>query len=223
MELEEKVIEFAADTQKLLDQVLPGIRTVKAESREQRFIVRADPDWLPLTVKGQHLADLRISFYCGADSTGVYLAVAESYFVLKSKLAKAPLVRLDYLRDMRTAPACHWQVHAERGAFSHLLANAQTKAPHDLSSLHFPVGGARHRPCLEDFLQFLFCECGIDPKEGWKNSIKAGREKWRRLQTSALVRDAPMEAARVLEKLGYTVQPPKNGHKEANLAALQRW
>ena len=80
--------------------------------------------------------------------------------------------------------------------------------PNDLSSLHFPVGGERFRPCFEDFLHFLVEECGVDRVDGWVDVIREGREQWRRRQLRSTIRDAQAEAAEVLRKQGWTVEPP---------------
>jgi hypothetical protein len=77
-----------------------------------------------------------------------------------------------------------------------------------MASLHIPVSGSRFRPCLEDFIQFLLCECLFDAEAGWRANVDAGRERWRLRQCAAVARDAPEEAARVLRDLGYVVTPP---------------
>ena len=85
-----------------------------------------------------------------------------------------------------------------------------SRAPHDLSSLHLPVGGERFRPCLEDLLQFVVDECGVDHHQGWRTHLEEGRLLWRRRQLASAVRDIPDEAARVLRDLGWTVSAPSD-------------
>jgi hypothetical protein len=131
--------------------------------------------------------------------------------------------RLDYRDDMNAAPAAHWQVHAERGAISSLLTLAGHDKPHQLSALHLPVGGARMRPCLEDFLQFLIAECHIDAVPDWGTAIAEGRERWRRRQIATLVRDVPDEAVRILRQLAYSVAEPDEGKAPLRLATLTDW
>lgn len=70
---------------------------------------------------------------------GRYLAVPHSSFALYATLDRTPIVRLEYVDGMRLPPSCHWQIHAERGALSHLLALSRRPRPHMLSGLHFPV------------------------------------------------------------------------------------
>jgi hypothetical protein len=228
MDLEREASHFAQSTDELLRSVLPGdLPEIRALQFDDRFAVHAgtstEPQPIPVLVDEEHLASLIVSYRCIPDSSGRYLAVSSSRFVLLSLLTKAPLLRLEYGRNLHTAPAAHWLVHAERGAFSHLLAHAGTPAPHDLSSLHLPVGGGRARPCLEDFLQFLVQECGVDSAPGWRAAILAGRELWRRRQIAAMVRDAPSQAERVLTELGYAVTAPSGGQKADNVDALCRW
>jgi hypothetical protein len=145
-----------------------------------------------------------------------------------SVLDRAPLIRLDYRNDMQRAPISHWQFHAERGSLTHLLTLSQAhrpravKSPHTLSSLHFPVGGERFRPCLEDLLQFLVQECGVDHHDNWMSAIDAGRENWRRVQLRTVVRDLQQEAADVLASSGWTVTPPDEPLTEAS-SILHQW
>ena len=176
-----------------------------------------------LFVGGQPAAGLRARIGCRPDSSGRYFAVTASTFVLLDELDREPLFRLEYLDDMRTAPSCHWQVHAERGALTHLLTLSGKQRPHQLSALHIPVGGARLRPCLEDFLQFAIDECGVDTVAGYEDAIKEGRESWRRKQIRTAVRDVPDEAADVLATLGYVVTPPAAGHAPTRIASLHNW
>lgn len=79
------------------------------------------------------------------------------------------------------------------------------------------------RPCLEDFLQFLINEFRIDTLPDAFGVLADGRERWRRRQIAALVRDAPDEAVRLLTEIGYDVTPPESGERKPNTTALQRW
>jgi hypothetical protein len=111
---------------------------------------------------------MKISIACELDSSGQWLAVQESTYNLLAILDRAPVLRIHYMRDQGSRPSAHVHVHGHRGALSHLLSQAGHDSPHDMSSLHIPVGGSRYRPCLEDFIQFLICECRFDSKDGWK-------------------------------------------------------
>lgn len=216
--LEEGSQQFATEVETTLRRVLPGEPAMVSRRAESshRFIVQpVNRERIPLLVGGDHLADLYLRFFLDLDRAGAYLKVVRSDFEVDSKLEKKPLIRFDYRSDMNSDPIAHWQMHAERGAFSHLLARAnvyrpdRVSKPHDLSSLHIPVGGERFRPCLEDILQFLVLDCGVDHEPEWEQGIRSGREAWRRRQLRAAVRDLPAEASTVLEDLGWTCVPPR--------------
>lgn len=79
------------------------------------------------------------------------------------------------------------------------------------------------RPVLEDLIGFLIKECGVDPASGWEAALAVGRERWRRHQIGALVRDAPEEVVRVLEENGYLVTLPPGGPREPKRSSLTDW
>ena len=210
-DLQQQVEEFGQETAGLLSAALPRLPVPPIEilRRETRYVIRHNGKGLPLYVQGDELAKLDLSVACQLDSVGRYLAVERSSFGLIASLDKTPVLRMDFRRDMNKAPAAHIQVHAHRGALSHLLSQAGHQTPHDMSALHIPVGGARFRPCLEDFIQFLIAECKFDSLTGWQQCVRDGRERWRRRQAAAVIRDMPEEAARVLRELGYKVESPE--------------
>jgi hypothetical protein len=224
-DLHQQVEEFGRETAGLLSATLPNLPVPPVDIlvHENRSIIRPpDGKPLPLYAGGQHLADMKISIACQLDSSGQYLAVEESTFDLLAILDRAPVLRIHYLRDQGSRPSAHVHVHGHRGALSHLLSQAGHEHPHDMASLHIPVGGSRFRPCLEDFIQFLICECSFDSQSGWRAYVEAGRERWRCRQAAAVTRDVPEEAARVLRELGYTVRAP-DPVPQPRLAALHNW
>ena len=151
-----------------------------------------------------------------------------------TRAANEPLFRYEYVRDPDgPIPTAHLQVHAHRDAFTHAQTSAgkRTKrgrrlalrGPDDrpqLSSFHFPLGGPRFRPCLEDILDVLQDEFGLDVAPGWRQALDDGRAQWRRHQTGAVVRDAPEVAVRVLRELGYQVSGPEVPERREHLVAL---
>ncbi len=175
----------------------------------KKFVVRLEGERLDLLIDAKVAGYLGFSMDQQLDRSGRYLKTTGSKITVWSKLDKTPLVRLEYSADMRSAPIAHWQIHAERGAMSyHAISPSRVGKPHEYSSLHFPVGGERFRPCLEDVIQFLIEDCGVDSLPGWKDTVEDGRENWRRMQLRSVVRDAPEDAASVLRHLGYEVTAP---------------
>jgi hypothetical protein len=184
---------------------------------------------VPLFVDGDKLAELSIVLYLDMDWTGTFLKNVRTDCAAYSVLDRQPLFRMDYRADMQAAPVAHWQFHAERGALTHLLSMAQAhrpksvEAPHMLSRLHFPIGGERFRPCIEDLIHFVIDECGVDAVPDWEKAVEAGREQWRRIQLRTAVRDLQQEAADVLAREGWTMTPPADKDLTESATTLRRW
>lgn len=88
--------------------------------------------------------------------------------------------------------------------------------------MHFPVGGPRFRPCLEDILAMTHEEFGIDTARGWQKVVNEGRERWRLIQLTSAVRDCPEEAARVLRELEYKVERSASSAAAGNRGRLRQ-
>lgn len=137
--------------------VLPGEFQIVSIAHDGRYVVRPGGDTardqhIPLFVGGERLATLGVQVYLGLDSSGNYLKAWKSKVAVHSTLDRTPLVRQEFDAMMsESAPLAHWHVHADRGALSHILGRAHpvrsdvVRKPHDMSSLHFPVGGERFR------------------------------------------------------------------------------
>jgi hypothetical protein len=218
----EQAQQFADVLTNSLQGALPNAPEATAEVVDDRVVV-APREAVRLLVDGEHLANLVVRFRCQEDSRGEWLAVESSSYALIAQLDRIPVIRFDYLRHPGPRPGAHIQVHAHRGALTHLLSKSGHAKPHDISSLHIPVGGARLRPCLEDVIQFLIAECGFDAVPGWQARLNEGRAEWRRGQVKALVRDFPAEAVDTLERLGFTVAPPAEGLPATLDKALHTW
>ena len=230
---------FAGQTEELLRGVLPGLgadlrmAVLEVGDRPDRAAMRlidaggksAD---VPLFVGGEQVGAARLTFLVCLDRSGGYLKTLRSGFSLYSLREKTPLVRLEYNSESHTAPSAHWQFHGERGAFSYWLARVHSSEPyaalpHSLSTLHFPVGGDRFRPVLEDFLEFLVRECGVDHEVGWRGAVDAEREIWRAFQVRSATRDFQAEAAAELQRLGWTVKAPGEAVRSPSERARNAW
>lgn len=108
------------------------------------------------------------------DSRGRYLAIHESTYQLIANVDGADHF-FEYERAGTSKPRAHVEVHAHRGALSHLLSRSGHPAPHSMESLHLPVGGERFRPILEDVIEFLIVECRFIAKPHWRQPVAEGR------------------------------------------------
>lgn len=179
---------------------------------------------IPLRAEGETLLSLVVDYDCSWDSTRQYLSVERSVTAVYplTRTSKDPLFRYEYIRRPGgVIPCSHLQVHAHRDSFTHLLGYA---GPHSkrarrrqgrgldrspsVSEFHFPLGGPRFRPPLEDILAVLAEEFGLETGGSWRSVAASGRAEWRRIQVASSVRDAPETAAQVLRELGYEVHGP---------------
>jgi hypothetical protein len=190
------------------------------------------PESIPLTIGGDSKLRLLIKFNCGWDSSADFLAVDASWFHVRlgDREKDEPLFRYEYLRHPgNDVPCAHLQVHGHRDEFLFMLVAGDRARPAQrqrsgsvprLCEFHFPLGGHRFRPCIEDVLQALVLEFGVDTVDGWRTAVLEGRESWRRTQLKSAVRDAPADAAEVLGALGWDVTPPVSPPK-ANAERLR--
>lgn len=210
---------FSRDLQGTLDAVLPRAAGASDASRlvtpravrktlavDIGFVEAGKPQSIPLLVGGKHLANLWMQFIVTLDHRGRYLAVERSTIEVRD--GRLPLLHLDYRRDMHTAPAAHWNVHAERCAVTRLVTRSLPERSGDVSTIHLPVGGERMRPCVEDVLEMLAVDFGFDVLDGWQDTLRESRRGWRERQVAALVRDMPTVAAQALVDLDYAVTAP---------------
>lgn len=122
-----------------------------------------------------------------------------------------PLIRVEYDRRLDTGHgvSAHVHIHAHSPELAWLYGSSGLAAP-NLHALHFPVGGRRFRPTLEDFLLFLDRENIFTHfKEGWKTTVLRSLREWEELQATSTVRRYPQVAADALRNMGYGV--PRDG------------
>lgn len=190
-----------------------------------------------LTRSGDPLVTLVTEYRCSWDRRTTFLKVHWSRIAPYPGVDAGgePLFRYEYERKKaHSLPDAHLHVHEDPGhesQLTNLLRNAgsgtrrarrRRKGYSDTrKDLHFPLGGDRFRPTLEDVLQTLIEELGVDAEPGWNERLADAREDWRRTQIRAAVRDAPSVAAEVLRDLDYEVTPPETGHPEPNARALR--
>lgn len=154
---------------------------------------------------------LKIEFRVSLDEESEYLAVQHSTYGLwvrpVPRRHPRPIFRVEYDRDAYNKSPAHVHVHAESLEFGWIYGTAGL-APPRLSEIHFPVGGRRFRPTVEEFLRFLDREeLFVDWQEGWARIVEESLSEWERNQALATVRQHT-EAAVVLRRMGYGITPP---------------
>ncbi len=219
---------ITATVQAAFGDRVPPFRVVgRPGTRLARFYVRQEEaEGIILHVEGRPLLRLLVTYQCTWDHRGAYLAVDKSSVEVLAPGTTEPLFRYDYLRNANRVACAHLQVYAHRDALTWAMSAAGTRSRRSrrrinaadegtrlprLGDLHFPLGGARFRPCLEDILQMLADELGVDMDSGAHDALADGRQRWRLDQLAAAVRDSPQTAVKVLEELRYRVEQPAEG------------
>ncbi|WP_225755447.1 hypothetical protein [Actinotalea sp. Marseille-Q4924] len=221
-----KVEEFADELGALLSGVFPGqhpdflARVTEGEST--LVIIEQDPPTgIELTAAEEPLLRLTASYRCSWDHAGEFLAVLESTFAVFTSQSDEPLFRYDFIESDGKVPGAHLNVHGHRDEMVFALTSAgrrlrgrarsatvsRGRVPR-LASFHFPLGGPRFRPSLEDVVEIVVREFGLDTNPGWERAVQTGRSAWREKQLRSAVRDDPESAADTLTSLGYTVSWP---------------
>jgi hypothetical protein len=202
--------------------------TTRRRQQQTRVVVRTEHNGpIEMSIDGRLALEFVLDFRCQWDHRQTYLAVQKASWSVRPAGIAEPLFRYEFEGGMNSPlPCAHLHVHAHRDEFVFQLFRANRGRPKSraaavegttdralprLSNLHFPLGGPRMRPCVEDLLQFLVEELGVDAEPNHQVALDEGRARWRRRQIAASVRDAPEGAARVLREMQYIVEPPASG------------
>lgn len=224
---ERQTLDFAAQTTKTVRTVCSDAPDWIAEVSIRKGVWKAKiaaPDDKPviLSVDKRKFLRLKVSYECKTSPRHSYMLVEKSAFVLLPAKGSEPLARLEYLRHPRSdVPCCHLQVHAHRDDWTFAMTRngvgsgrrsvatrASAERAPQLSDVHFPVGGPRLRPTLEDFLEMIIHDLGVDHSSDALAVLDQQRQDWRIDQIRAAVASLPDVAADVLCGAGYTVSPP---------------
>lgn len=226
-ELFDRAKIFAQKVEDLLESTVvhgehPDLSVKKMEGRDPEAVVVATPRSrrrrpIQLSVNSAPLLRLDLRYHLEISSEGDYVRVERSTFQVRGMIKKVdPFFRYDFEAHPGSAaiPTAHLNVYGHRDDLLHAMyvsnksrsrpANKKDldpTSPRGLHMLHFPIGGARFRPCLEDVLEFVIREFGIDTAPGWQDAINAGRAEWRRIQLASAVQDDPETARRALAEL----------------------
>ncbi len=151
---------------------------------------------------GKPGVDLVVSFRLQADHENRYLMVRSSAFILTPRGSDSTLMHIDYERDKRdNYPEAHLQICGESDDWATVLGERP------LGRLHFPVGGRRYRPTLEDLVEFLIRENLATGRPGWETQVESGRIGFQKKQLRAAIRQEEGVAVEFLRSRGWAIEP----------------
>lgn len=127
------------------------------------------------------------------DPEGAHIATASSRVELHlTEDLQNPIVRYDYNREPvfndrgLPYPNAHIHVHGRDSAVE-LLAK-QVEVERTGERFHWPTGGKRFRPTLEDLVEFLIVEGLVQCHPKWDQAIEKHRAHWEETQLRAAIR-----------------------------------
>lgn len=203
---------------------------VEIHNNEHGFTLNADENDVFL---------VKAHWTCSSYWTGQWLKVERSSFgVFLTERPSRPLFRYDFDAAYSSRlPKAHIHFQADHPGMNPTQAmkdtqeslthfgdgsrRAKRRSKHgkqtNVSDLHFPVGGTRFRPALEDILLMMLEEYGVKPNsmspvdamDELRNSLK----EWRISQAKAVIRDMPLLAISYLESAGFRVVADPNVHE----------
>jgi len=170
---------------------------------------RLEGEPVPLTVSR---AKPRLAIYAiqtlDFDATKRFLTTTKSCFALQTASTAKPIVTYDYTHNRPNEyPRAHFHVHGEAVAIQDMLMQCG-RSKHKPDDLHFPVGGQRFRPCLEDLIEFCILERLVQARNGWEKTLEESRRRFHENQLQAAVRHDPEIAAEALTGAGWRVMAP---------------
>jgi hypothetical protein len=209
--LEALARRFAGDLSELLNRTITdGIR-FSTILREPTLCISAvgigkrdlRPELIPVTVgrKKPPSAFLFIAYVLEMDAEEKYLTVNKSQVGLYATNELGSMVfHYDYNRmPANEYPSAHFQVAGQSASLATVVTGTPA-ASKSLRDLHFPVGGRRFRPTVEDVVEFLIVEEVADAKPGWEVAVEERREAWKEIQIKAAVRRNPDWATEALRE-----------------------
>ena len=211
----QQATEFAQRIETLLQNVLGGrgdgyVAELEGMSlrggRTGYRITQRNGRGIPLNSDGETVAGLSFRFQCSCRNENSWLQIDKSVIMITVEPEHMPLFHYDYNRE-RTSETlgAHINIFGSNDAATRIMLscgkglrskNRRKKYINDgafptFSTLHFPVGGDRFRPGLEDMLQMAVYEFHIDVTDEWEKPLNYSRTEYRERQLKALVREYP--------------------------------
>lgn len=211
----QQATEFAQRIETLLQNVLGGCGdgyVAEPEGMSLRGgrtgyrITQRNGRGIPLNSDGETVAGLSFRFQCSCRNENSWLQIDKSVIMITVEPEHMPLFHYDYNRERTSeTPGAHINIFGSNDAATRIMLscgkglrskNRRKKYINDgafptFSTLHFPVGGDRFRPGLEDMLQMAVYEFHIDVTDEWEKPLNYSREEYRERQLKALVREYP--------------------------------
>jgi hypothetical protein len=211
---EHQAHEFAEKIQRLLNKTVADNARVLAGLDSGRGYVAVGThltrtfDTRPvqlLTADTSHRLFLDVQCQVYLEEGTDYLTMQQSYFGIAASIDAAnPLFHYDYQRDKQATDGyteAHLQVFGNNTELEPIMqALCKKRKKKQMGELHFPVGGRRFRPALEDVLEFLIDEQLVSPKQGWEAELEKTRHEFRMIQLKTMVRRYPDEAREALNR-----------------------
>lgn len=175
------------------DVVLVGCGLSRDSLESRRFPVRIG--------RGTPTCWMKVSYRLCLDEAREYLTVVTSYFgIYADDDEDLCLCHVDYEREKADGyPEAHLQVYGTSRALKEWRGWGGAG---ELKRLHFPVGGRRFRPILEDVIEFMITERLVPPRAGWRDVVEDGRRRFMRKQLRAAIRRYPHIAEEALKEFG---------------------
>lgn len=236
----EEIRNFAETTNRAISTVAGSQRHVDVYRAANSVSVRTSAqEGVLLVADEKPVMRLSLEFTCQWSSDQRFMAIQRSSVrvlpVTREDLEEhgipfnmppvnEPIVRFDYERAAQYVPSSHINVHSHHPELEWMMTQGHPKsrtlknAPRT-EVLHFPTGGHRFRPCLEDILEALANDFKLDMAPGGREVLREQREVFRERQLMATVSDDTETAAEALRQLGYNVsfkaqkEPPAKRRK----------
>jgi hypothetical protein len=210
---------FADDLSHLLNNsVTTGIRITSV-------LDDVDTGWIGYKIKPDDVVGQLIPVKLGREAASCYLQVGmtlrldprpdvRNLIVQGSSMGvycyddpESMVFHYDFHREPKNDyPGAHFQVAGSSDSLQELCErHGLTRT---LERFHFPVGGKRYRPTVEDVVEFLVVEGIARPHDGWTDVVQRHREDWERIQLRAVIRRDTETAVDELRQMGYGVSPP---------------
>ncbi|MXW43074.1 MAG: hypothetical protein F4138_05840 [Acidimicrobiia bacterium] len=219
--LEAQARQFASDISDLLNNtVTQGIRISTATTPGGRAVIERSvtaqdpkPDPISISSTGKKaVVFLYLLHSYEFDPENIYLTMTQSTMSLYTSAAMHDdqlVVGIDYARNPKNQfPGAHLHVAGNRDDLDTIYLGDKRKT-RKLLDLHFPVGGKRFLPNLEDLVEFMVTEKMVKPHPGWKQEVKTHRARWETIQLKAAVRRNQQDAAATLREAGWIINSPE--------------